>query len=291
MSSILNHKDFIFNILVDYGGLKPITASQILSQKFAISMYMKAFTHSSFNNIHNYERLETLGDKIYNSYIMKYIFKDKILRKYINVDWTSRIVIYFVQSKFLAKAALKFQFDKYIRIGGAFKTSFLGKNMIENPKFLKILEDVVESFIGCTYLVLSQQRNIFGKYGDEVADAVNRHIVTSIIQSEPFEPTVELFDAVSRLKIVSDKQKWGDIKKILKSKQDPKTQKWTSTLYEPYELNKREHIIAIAEHPVKVESQQMVSKLGLKYFEPLGYKFIPPDPFSSKIKTGIFYKK
>ena len=106
-----------------------------------ISLYETAFTHTSYSNEHSncesYERLEFLGDAVLELIISDYLYNEKHLEEGTMTKMRSS----YVCEEACATYSNDLGFDKYIRLGSG-----------ENGASVTILADVLESFIGATYL-------------------------------------------------------------------------------------------------------------------------------------------
>ncbi len=112
----------------------------------SLDLYEEAFTHSSFNADANtkhcdYERIEFLGDSVINMVVTEHAYK---VHPEMGQGNLTKLKSTLVGTGFLSQLALKYELDKYIRVGN----SFVAK--ISQSKHL--LEDVFEAFFGAMYL-------------------------------------------------------------------------------------------------------------------------------------------
>lgn len=109
------------------------------------SLYKEAFTHPSINvgerKTIDYQRLEFVGDSVLGTVIATLSYQH-----YPNLQEgpLTRLRSSLVNTTNLAKLALSFKFENYIKVGHSFKGDI--------AKSDKILEDVFEAFIGALYL-------------------------------------------------------------------------------------------------------------------------------------------
>ena len=107
-----------------------------------IELLELAFIHKSFDNKHNNERLEFLGDSILNSIIAQYLFlkfpneKEGLL---------TRMRAHLVKADSLTKKALDLSLNDYIRLSK-------GTANLSSDRKNSILEDCFEALIGAVFL-------------------------------------------------------------------------------------------------------------------------------------------
>ena len=105
-----------------------------------LSLYKRAFTHTSYSNEHNcesYERLEFLGDAVLELIMSDYLYKERHLEEGTMTKMRSS----YVCEEACATYSTDLGFKDYI---------FLGSG--ESEATVPILADVFESFVGATYL-------------------------------------------------------------------------------------------------------------------------------------------
>jgi len=107
-----------------------------------IQLLELAFVHKSFDNKHNNERLEFLGDSILNSVIAQYLFlkfpneKEGLL---------TRMRAHLVKAESLTKKSLELSLDDYIKLSK-------GTANLSSDRKNSILEDSFEALIGAIFL-------------------------------------------------------------------------------------------------------------------------------------------
>ena len=107
-----------------------------------IQLLELAFVHKSFDNKHNNERLEFLGDSILNSVIAQYLFlkfpneKEGLL---------TRMRAHLVKAESLTKKSLELSLDDYIK-------PCKGTANLSSDRKNSILEDSFEALIGAIFL-------------------------------------------------------------------------------------------------------------------------------------------
>lgn len=107
-----------------------------------IQLLELAFVHKSFDNTHNNERLEFLGDSILNSVIAQYLFlkfpneKEGLL---------TRMRAHLVKAESLTKKSLELSLDDYIKLSK-------GTANLSSDRKNSILEDSFEALIGSIFL-------------------------------------------------------------------------------------------------------------------------------------------
>ncbi|MDA9342721.1 ribonuclease III [Gammaproteobacteria bacterium] len=107
-----------------------------------IQLLELAFVHKSFDNKHNNERLEFLGDSILNSVIAQHLFlkfpneKEGLL---------TRMRAHLVKAESLTKKSLELSLDDYIKLSK-------GTANLSSDRKNSILEDSFEALIGSIFL-------------------------------------------------------------------------------------------------------------------------------------------
>ena len=105
-----------------------------------LSLYKRAFTHTSYSNEHNcesYERLEFLGDAVLELIMSDYLYKERHLEEGTMTKMRSS----YVCEEACATYSTDLGFKDYILLGSG-----------ESEATVPILADVFESFVGATYL-------------------------------------------------------------------------------------------------------------------------------------------
>lgn len=137
-------------------------------------IYIRAFTHSSFNsdaNTHHldYERLEFMGDSVLGFVIASLLYKEHPEMR--EGDLT-KSKSFLVQTNYLAKLATRENYGDFIRAGH----SLTVEAAIHNKS---ILEDIFEAVIGAMYLDqgIEFTSNFIKKiYGDDVKNFTLKEI-------------------------------------------------------------------------------------------------------------------
>ena len=101
-----------------------------------------AFTHKSYNNSQNNERLEFLGDSILNSVISKYLF-DRFDNE--KEGLLTRMRAFLVKAETLITKAEELSLDKYIKLSK-------GTANLSKERKNSILEDAFEALIGAIFI-------------------------------------------------------------------------------------------------------------------------------------------
>ncbi len=111
------------------------------------SIYEIAFTHSSMNNgkeIHqDYEKLEFLGDSVLGLGVASLAYN---IHKELAQGELTKLKAALVNTKALAKHALIYHFDEYIRVGNSYSSRI--------KESFALLEDVFEALLGAIYIDL-----------------------------------------------------------------------------------------------------------------------------------------
>lgn len=128
-----------------------------------ISLYMRAFTHKSYNKELHYERLEFIGDSVIKFIVTKYLFE-----KFPHEDegFLTRARTKIERSETLAGFARTLGFHEYILMDEKGLRNAWNTNS-------KILEDVFEAFIGAIYL---DKGMVYAR--DFVLNVLNTHHVS-----------------------------------------------------------------------------------------------------------------
>jgi len=116
---------------------------KIIKYKFENKELIKeAITHSSFNKMQNYEKLEFLGDSVLQIVISNYIFSKYV---YLNEGQMTVTRAYAVCGETLTKVGKKLGINKHILIGSSGQKRKINRND-------SIIADVFESIVGAMYL-------------------------------------------------------------------------------------------------------------------------------------------
>lgn len=112
-----------------------------------ISIYERAFTHSSFNfdaktDHKDYERLEFIGDSLIGFVVADLAFN---LHSDLSQGEMTKLRSTLVQTENLTRLAKSYHLEDYIRVGKSLKTQDISR-------MTHLLEDVFEAVIGALYL-------------------------------------------------------------------------------------------------------------------------------------------
>ncbi len=182
--------------LLRRGNLKP-KYIDLLTDSKSMKAYGQAFTATTADKVHNYERFEQLGDVTANKFIINYAY-----RRFPQLDCTdgvkviARLRINYGSKNFFGPLGEKLGFWPYISAAedGAERNTYY---RTRNKKDL--LEDCVESFIGCTEYLLDQAFRPGVGYG--IVYDILSSIFDEISMSLRYE---DLYDAKTRLKETFD---------------------------------------------------------------------------------------
>lgn len=170
---------------------------KLLTNPKSMTQYSIAFTAQSFHKDNNYERFEQIGDVAINHFIVSYCY-----RRFPQLDCTNgvgviaRLRINYASKDSFSSIAEKLNFWPFISAGieGSERNQ---KYRNRNKKDL--LEDVLESFIGCTEYLLDEEFRPGVGYG------IIYDILESIFNDLPISLAYEdLKDAKTRLKETTD---------------------------------------------------------------------------------------
>lgn len=185
--------------LLQRGRLKPKYIDKLTDQK-GMEAYGQAFTARTADAINNYERFEQIGDVTANKFIVWYAY-----RRFPQLDCTdgvkvvARLRINYGAKEFFGPLGEKLGFWPFI---SALEDGMERNQYYRNRNKKDLLEDCVESFIGCTEYLLDKAFRPGVGYGivyDILAD-----IFDDIHMSLRYE---DLYDAKTRLKETFDANK------------------------------------------------------------------------------------
>lgn len=176
----------------------------------AMQIWMKAFTHKSYNpNIgHNYEELEKLGDAVMKMNYIKFIMKT-----YPNItnSQISELVIYYLSKEEQSPISKKLELETWVR------TSVLTTSHIS--------EDVLEALFGALDLVGDQELS-FGS-----GNILAFNLVVNLYSKIPINPIVFKGHPKSQVVQIFTKLNWGSVIEIWEA--NPDTFSGTMTLQLP----------------------------------------------------------
>jgi dsRNA-specific ribonuclease len=191
-------KSMISNIL-SRGRIKP-KYIDVLTSVESLKQYDQAFTSSYLDKKNNYERFEQIGDVTANKFLIWYIY-----RRFPQLDCTegvkvaARIKINYGSRAMFAPVADKLGLWPYISA----LTEGTERNVYyRNTNKKDLLEDVFESFIGCTEYLLDKNFRIGVGYA--IVYDILKSIYDEIDISLRYE---DLYDAKTRIKETFDMYK------------------------------------------------------------------------------------
>jgi dsRNA-specific ribonuclease len=237
--SIINEPlyKFLSNFLILF---LPKNDIDILLSVNSYRTFKKAFTHSSINNINNYEVLELLGDAKLKSAFLQYLYEKEPSTTSPEIFTT--IYTYFLSKTVLSKLSDQLNFTSYI-ISKSDMTS-------------SIKEDVFESFIGALFI----NTNLYIQKG--LGDTYVYLFVVYIFnkQNISIKNYYQYTSYITILKEIYDNQGWGKVN--YQHKNLPKTSK-KSNFYVVVIHNK--NIIGTGYGNNLKSGKEIASKSSIKY--------------------------
>lgn len=188
-------KNMLVSILKK-GNLKQKYINLLLDDKSMLE-YNKAFTAASADPVNNYEIFEQLGDLSINKFIVSYAYKKfPQLNCPQGVKVVARLRINYGSKAYLAPFGEKLGFWPYI---SAMEEGTEPNKKFRNRDKKALLEDCMESFIGCTEYLLDTRFRVGVGYG----------IVFDILSSIYDDTNIsinyaDLYDSKTRLKETFD---------------------------------------------------------------------------------------
>jgi dsRNA-specific ribonuclease len=228
----------------------------ILTSVHSIQLYNIAFTAKTFDPENNYEFYEFIGDSEINNCIVWYFYKTfPNLEKPKNVVILSRLKNQYISSSVLSLIAEKLNFWPYIKYGDV--------EIYEKRKKC-FLEDVFESFIGVTKMILV---NHFGFVG--VANQIIFDFICHIFDEMNISIDLNnLIDQKTILKELFDNHESLIFKKFgpFHYEQKKENNKYITILKFP-----KENLFFKTEGEIKRNREQEASKKALNYFKEKKY--------------------
>ncbi len=202
---------FALNMLKYRCLIRPKTVSNYFDTEEGMNLILKSFTHKSFDEKYNYEFLEFYGDSELNLSVVEYIMEK--FPHIQSVMWITRIKHNLISGKSLAKLGMKHGFSKFSRYGEKLAIEMekykLSENDIENcESVMKMYEDNIEAFCGAIATILKKYCH-FCTVHYACKNFISSMLDELIISTE----YNEVFDAVSRLKLVFDNKGWNQHRK------------------------------------------------------------------------------
>lgn len=218
-------RSFIISLLSRRGNIKQEFCEKLTQEKY-MNLWLNAFTHKTFDPIHNYEYAEFIGDGIVNNCVGMYIVNWD--PKIVSVKYLTRLKHNIVSKKQLAVMAEKDNFFKFIRIGEGnekkkgliYYRSIPKDDLMFDKEYLSWLEDCFEAFIGTLNLVCNKEcveNNKFYGVAFEYCFQIMKSYIDELKISLRYE---DVFDPITRFKELCDKY-WGfngtTFNKVIKS--------------------------------------------------------------------------
>lgn len=287
-------KNMIISLL-KRGKLKP-KYIELLTDNKSMESYGQAFTASSADRVNNYERFEQLGDVTANKFIVWYSYK-----RFPQLDCTdgvkvvARLRINYGAKQFFAQLAEQLGFWEYI---SAAEDGTAKGMKYRKTKKKDLLEDCIESFVGCTEYLLDNAFRPGVGYG--IVYDILSDIFDGIHMSLKYE---DLYDPKTRVKETFDafKKEIGNWHYIdtreavdgehtiarsilyqspIGTPQKPLKQ-YTGQGNQDFTLSAREGWIMLGQGlaSAKADAQQKTSEQGLETLKRMGYYKEPPPEY------------
>lgn len=157
-----------------------------------LEIFKQAFTHPTISETRNYEVFECIGDTSLNKCVI-WFFKRRLPEA--NPELLTLLKIKFASTDKMSIYARELGLDKYI---------LSNEDQIKTRS--KILEDVLESFIGCMEYLIDEINGMHSGYSyvyTFVSVYIERYLAGMSIKEQ------DLLDAISKLKNLSDKHKFN----------------------------------------------------------------------------------
>tara|TARA_A100001011_G_C14311331_1_gene845735 strand:- start:2387 stop:3256 length:870 start_codon:yes stop_codon:yes gene_type:complete len=257
----INREGFkeLIQSLLQKGKIKQHYIEELLNEDNMLK-FNKAFTSKTANEEENYEIYEQLGDLSANKFIVWYAYRRfPQLDCPLGVKVVARLRINYGSRQTFSMIGEKLGFWPYITA-----------DMEERNRSKKdLLEDCVESFIGCVEDILDK------KFRPGVGYAIVYDILSSIFDEIPISLRYEdLYDAKTRLKELFDSySELGSWK--FNETRNPETNMVTSQLLMTYNTPKglsKEEVIGYGVAAKKADAQQEAAKVGLENLNKAGWK-------------------
>ena len=245
----MEFRDKIRQVL-EISGMKKKYIDKITDRE-GMDLYRQAFTHESVDSANNYQWLEILGDVTLNKCIVWYInSRFPQLHNKEGVKVIARLKINLVSKKHFSEIARRLGFLPFIRCD---PTNNNGKPLQEAD----LLEDTLEAFFGATEMLIDQEVSTGAGYG------ICYHLIKNVLDPEHISLKYEdLFDAVTRLKELSDaEKKLGQIHYVTTKQGVNQQLVRVFSNYSPQ--TQRGQFLAEAVAPTKYEGQQLAASKAL----------------------------
>jgi dsRNA-specific ribonuclease len=188
--------------LLQRGNVKKEHIDLFLTKK-SLAKFKIAFTHPSMKESEDYQIYEFSGDVIVNAFIANYVrYK---FPKIIHVKWFTRLKHNIQSDKMLAKIAMKEGLENFVRYGEEMEYLRVNPHLDEKEEYMKMMEDVLESFFGCLSEVIQQSGKLYG-VAIEVCGVIMASFLDTLDISLKFE---DVFDPVTILKELYEDKRLG----------------------------------------------------------------------------------
>jgi dsRNA-specific ribonuclease len=183
-------KPFLKTVFRNHSNLKEDIIDSVLLSPKGLELFNTAFTHTTADNVNNYESLEFLGDTTLNKAIAWYLSKRfPQLNCQAGVKIITRLKINLISKKSFAGFAKQLGFWEYVYLD----------DDTRQTKMEKVCEDVFEAFFGATELILDDHYHVGVGY------TFCHNIIAHLLDSENISLKYEdLFDTKTRLKELFD---------------------------------------------------------------------------------------
>ena len=257
IKSIMSLKNFIKSQL---GCVLAPRYISILTDNESLKMYSQAFTAPSLNPLVNYEYLEQMGDVSANKFLVYYFYKrfPKLLCP-LGVKVVARLKINYGSKQCFSSIAERLGFEPFILV--------TPDDMAHNRRDL--LEDVFESFIGVTELILDTRVHV-----GVGAVAITQYLTAVFDQLDISLNYDDLYDAKTRLKEIIDRHG----RELGKIKYAERKNMSSGITESTIRLIKSQRIIGQGLGASKSIAQQTGAEIAIGYLRNQGYtKEIPPE--------------
>lgn len=237
----------------------------VLLSRSSIEIYKSAFTSKTVDPINNYELYEFVGDLEANNAIVWYFYKVfPQLHCPKGIKVFNRLKIVHVSNESFSDIADSLGFWPFVRYDKI--------NDKENKTREGLLEDVFESFIGATKIILSEN---FGMVG--VANQFIYNFIKSIFDERniSFAPE-DLYDAKTRLKELFDNKTDGN--PIFVNFGGPVYEELSNTETRMF-FRKNRNLVFVGDGRTKQMREKSAAQKALDFLKANGYKtdkyFVP----------------
>jgi dsRNA-specific ribonuclease len=233
------------------GNLKKKYLDVLLDEQ-SMKLYGQAFTHSSIDEVINYEFYELLGDATIKAYLVWYFARRfPQLRCPFGVKIVSRLKMNHESKESLQNIGLKLGFWDFVS-AGVEERGTSRKDMVE---------DVVEAFIGVTKDIVDTRIGMGA--GQAICDNILKSIFDEIEVSLAY---VDLFDSKTILKEIFDvnRDRLGKMP-IYENSRNEESRLATSMVYSI--VNGRKERIGVGSAAKQVNAQKNAAKDAIRYLK------------------------